>query len=282
MSILFLFELIFIFIFGLALGSFLNVVIFRLRSDEQWTRGRSHCVSCKTSLTVADLVPLASFVILKGKCRYCATSLSWQYPVVELVSGILCALAYLALLSSYGLPSLMVSLQSGMVFPLLLLVRNIFFICILLVIFVTDLRWYAIYDGVVLLGAAVALAFNVMMPPFFSPQYILPAWMNLLAATALPVAFFGLQYAVSSGRWIGSGDILLGALMGLMLGFPQVIAALFIAYCLGALYGIALYATGKNIRGVEVQFGTFLTGATMLMIIFGDKIMVVVSKTFLI
>lgn len=272
------FEVPIVFLFGLALGSFLNVIILRLRSGEQWMRGRSHCIECKTELSIADLIPVVSFVILRGKCRYCKEPLSWQYPIVELVTGALCVWAYAALLVSVGASSIASLIANGAVFPIILFVRNILFLCVLFIVFVSDLRWFAIYDGIVLFGSALAAAFHLILPPLFQPLYITPAWLNLLAAALIPAAFFGMQYFLSGGRWIGSGDILLGIMLGLMLGYPAIIVALFSAYISGALVGIALIASKLRERKSEVPFGTFLTAATALMILHGDAIMSFVSQ----
>ncbi|MEK7648538.1 MAG: prepilin peptidase [Patescibacteria group bacterium] len=278
---LFIFELLVVFLLGLCVGSFLNVIIFRLHRNEQWQRGRSHCGTCNTALTIKDLIPLVSFLVLKGTCRYCKAPLSPQYPFVELAMGVLVVVAYLAILSEFQAQSLSMILAIGTLFPVLVFVKNIFFLGILLVIFVTDLRWFAIYDSVVLTGCALALAAHLLMPPLFSPHYILPAWLNLGVAALVPTAFFGAQYVVSSGKWIGGGDILLGGMMGLMLGWPQVLVALFIAYCTGSIIGIALIAAGKKSRGSEVPFGTFLTAATATMLLIGDPIMAFVNRTLL-
>src|SRR5258708_543832 len=91
--------LIAIFILGLIVGSFLNVVIFRLAKDESVIFGRSHCVNCKKELAAKDLVPLLSFVYLRGKCRYCQVKISWQYPLIELITGII----FVLLVRNYGL-----------------------------------------------------------------------------------------------------------------------------------------------------------------------------------
>src|SRR3989338_5261973 len=125
------FELLTLFLLGLCIGSFLNVIILRLRSGEQCTQGRSHCMNCKAYLVARDLVPLISFIVLRGKCRYCAVKISWQYPLVELASGILCMSTYLALLGSLYGDSITMLLLNGTIFPALLLLRNIFFISIL-------------------------------------------------------------------------------------------------------------------------------------------------------
>ncbi len=275
------FELIILFTLGLAVGSFVNVIILRLRSGEQWMSGRSHCVWCQAVLTIADLIPLFSFVWLKGRCRSCKKNISWQYPLVELATALLFLLAYGSVLATLHVDALTPLLFSGMMFPLLLLIRNFFFIGILIILFVTDLRWFALYDSIIIVGSGIALASNMIMPTLFSPQYIFPAELNLFIAALIPSSFFGAQYVLSRGLWIGSGDIFLGAMMGCMLGFPQVIVALFLAYCSGALVGSALLLGGKKTRKSEIPFGTFLTASTMLMLFYGDQIMVIVSQTLL-
>ncbi len=275
------FDLIVVFLLGLCVGSFLNVIIFRLRSNEQWKSGRSHCVSCNAILSVKDLIPLLSFILLKGRCRYCKTVLSWQYPFVEIATAGLFILSYFALLGIFQSQSLTALLATGSLFPVMLLLKYVVFLCILLIIFVTDLRWFVIYDSVIILGSAVALAAHLLIPPLFSPQYIMPAWLNLVVAICVPAAFFGLQYVISSGKWIGGGDILLGGMMGLMLGWPQVLTALFIAYCTGSIVGVALIAVGKKSRGSEVPFGTFLTAATGIMLLYGDWVMAFANRVLL-
>lgn len=276
-----IFELTVVFLLGLCVGSFLNVIIFRLRSNEQWQKGRSHCVSCNAVLSIRDLIPLISFILLKGRCRYCKTVLSWQYPFVELATAGLFILSYFSLLGVFQSQSMTVLLATGSLFPIMLLLKYAVFLSILLIIFVTDLRWFVIYDSVIILGSALALAAHLLIPPLFFPHYIMPAWLNLVAAASVPAAFFGLQYVISSGKWIGGGDILLGGMMGLMLGWPQVLAALFIAYCTGSVVGIALIAAGKKSRGSEVPFGTFLTTATAIMLLYGDSVMAFANRVLL-
>ena len=141
----------FIFLFGLALGSFLNCVIYRLERGESFLEGRSYCPHCQHILNWSDLIPLFSFLILKGKCRYCQKKISLQYPLVELATGIL------FVLTAYNLQLTIYNLQDLFVVSYLLLVVN----C-LLVIFVYDLKHYIIPDKIIYPAIAVAFLYQII------------------------------------------------------------------------------------------------------------------------
>ncbi len=234
---------------GLAVGSFLNVVIGRLRSGEKGWRSRSRCPECHAVLRPSDLVPLLSFLALRGTCRSCKKPISWQYPLVELSTMALFVASFLLHESAVGI--------SHDVFATL---RDWFFIAVLTVVFVIDLRDMVVFDSVTLPAAAIAFVANVALGA--DP-------LNLLLAAAVGGGFFLVQYVVSRGRWIGGGDIRIGAMMGMMLGFPQVLLALFAAYVLGALAAIGLLAAGKAKWSGRMAFGTFLSVATIAVLFFG-------------
>ncbi|WKZ29392.1 MAG: prepilin peptidase [Patescibacteria group bacterium] len=239
---------------GLAIGSFLNVVIGRLRSGETGWRSRSHCPECRTILRPSELVPLVSFLLLRGKCRSCKKPISWQYPAVEFSTAALFLLAYVLRAPLLGPDG------SG---TLLVLLRDWFFISVLTVVFVVDLRDMVVFDSVTLPAAAIAFLANVALGA--KP-------LSLLGAAAIGGGFFLLQYAISRGRWIGGGDIRIGAMMGMMLGFPHVLLALFAAYIGGALVALSLLAAGKAKWSGQMAFGTFLSAATVLALFFGQPV----------
>ncbi len=240
---------------GLAIGSFLNVLIGRLRSGETAWRSRSRCPECHTVLRPSELVPLVSFLVLRGKCRSCKKPISWQYPAVEFSTMALFLAAYALHAASLG--------PDGTA-SLLPLLRDWFFIAVLTIIFVVDLRDMVVFDSVTLPAAAIAFLANVALGA--KP-------LNLLLAAAIGAGFFLLQYVISRGRWIGGGDIRIGAMMGMMLGFPQVILALFVAYMTGALVAVSLLAAGKAKWTGQMAFGTFLSVATVLALFFGQQAM---------
>lgn len=230
--------LIYFFIIGLIVGSFLNSVIYRLEQKKSFLKGRSFCPNCQDQLAWPDLIPVFSFLILGGKCRYCQQKISWQYPLVELATGII----FLSL-------SLINSNIYAMAY--LLLVS-----CFLIIIFVYDLKHYLIPDKIVYPAIAVALIFN---------------YYSILSAFGA-ASFFFLIVLISRGQWMGRGDIKLAFLMGLFLGWPKIIVAIFLAVFLGAIIGIGLIISGKKTLKSEVPFGPFLVTGTFLALFWGGKI----------
>ncbi len=240
----------FVFILGLIIGSFLNVLILRLHAGKS-ILGRSVCVSCQKFICWHDNIPLLSFFMLGGRCRFCKGKISWQYPIIEAATGFIFLLIYLAA-------------APADLFGYALMIRNFIFASVLIIIFVYDLKWYLILDSVTVPAILFALAANL-----FFRVGILELIFGVLAGGG----FFLAQFLASHGRWIGGGDLRLGALMGAMLGFKLVIAALFIAYIFGAAVGILLIIFKKKKFSSQVPFGTFLAAATIISLIFGEEIL---------
>lgn len=257
-------TLFFIFLFGLIIGSFLNVVIYRYNTG-QTIKGRSYCFACRMDLAWYDLIPLLSFIYNRGRCRSCQSLVSLQYPLVELVTG----LTFVLLAGHYGL----VTYQLSAIF---LTVFYGLITSILLVIAVYDLRHKIIPDDFVF--AFIALSF---LSPFI--QYLgfsLSAFTLLangfLAAGILGGFFWGL-WRYSDGRWMGFGDVKLVVGIGLLLGLSKGITAVVIAFWLGAIVGLALIVAKR--LGIlakvselsfksEIPFAPFLVLATLLGLIF--------------
>lgn len=233
-----------IFIFGLIVGSFLNCVIYRLETGESFLKGRSFCPHCKQKLIWQDLIPVLSFFILKGKCRYCSQKISWQYPLVEIVTGFLFLLIFYH--TSYNI--------SYTIYELIIA-------CFLIIIFVYDLKYYIIPDKVIYPAIAITAIYQLSR---FGLEYF---YAGLGAA-----AFFLLIVLVSKGRWMGVGDIKLAFLMGLFLGWPNILMALFLAFFIGAIIGIGLIIAGKKQLKSEVPFGPFLVAGTFLAMFWGQKL----------
>lgn len=263
-------RLFFLLIFGLAVGSFINAFTWRLHEGMSLARGRSMCPSCRTPIQARDLVPLFSYLMLGGRCRTCKVVISPQYPIVELFCAIL-----------YILVGIFVGGVHGIVSPQVLLA--LFFIAALLALFVYDLRWYILPDIITVPAIVVGFLGSGFL---FSPSPCFPdsawcflanPWFNLLFAAAIGAGFFFLQFAVSHGAWVGGGDIRLGGLMGVILGFPGILIALFLAYMMGSIVGIGLMAGKKAGMKSQVPFGPFLTLATVIVMLFGKDILAFVS-----
>lgn len=254
-----------VFVLGAIIGSFLNVVIWRLHSGDNFLLARSHCPHCREKLKFWDLIPLVSFLALRGNCRYCRKKISWQYPLVELATALLFVLA---LMAESWQQSGLISTSSGGFFNLhlfswLLIIRDWIFISFLIIIFVYDFRWSLILDRLTIPAIIIALALNLFLG--------LP-WLSVIIGALVGLGFFALQYLISRGRWIGDGDLRLGALMGLMLGWEKLLVALFFAYILGAIIGIVLLLSGQKKMDSAIPFGTFLTSGTVIALLWGSQL----------
>ncbi len=248
-------ETVFVFIFGAAVGSFLNVVAIRMIRGQSFLIGRSRCPACGKVLKPFELLPILSFIFLRGRCLSCKKKIDPQYFLVELFTGILFVLAYWPRFMSGDFLNFK---------QVALILRDWFFISALVIIFLQDLRHMVILDKVTIGAAFGAIFFNF---------FILKGdWLQYLLAALFAAGFFGLQYVISGGKWIGDGDIRLGALMGLILGLKGTVAALLIAYISGAFVGLVLLALKKRELKSPLPFGTFLSLATVIALIFGDKI----------
>ena len=236
------------------MGSFLNVAIFRAHEDEK-LRGRSKCMKCEIPIGAKDLVPVLSYLLLKGRCRNCKQVFSWQYPAVELATGLL-----------FIIPPLIKGGLGGVSFDLLpILIRDWVFISFLIIIFVYDLKHMLILDRFTIPAMIFALIANLWIG-------IIPAWLLLLGAVVL-AGFFYIQFLISKGKWIGGGDIRLGALMGFMLGLQYGLVALFLGYVFGAVFGLILMALNKANKKTMIPLGTFLTISTLITLFYGHNIL---------
>ncbi len=254
------FILFFIFLFGLMIGSFLNCLIWRLHQGEGlW--GRSYCPKCKKQIAWYDNIPVLSFILLGGKCRQCGQSISWQYPVVELITGALFLLAYYVnyefRIMNYGF----IIHDSLFIIQLL---RDWFIIAVMIVIFVYDLRWYMILDIITIPACLVVFILNLFLG--------FDLW-NMLFSGIIGGSFFLLQFLISQGKWIGGGDIRLGLFMGLALGWPNILVALVISYFMGSIVSIGLVSAGKKQWGSQIPLGVFLSVGTVITLLWGQEIL---------
>lgn len=238
------------FMAGAMLGSFLNVLIYRLPHGVH-ILGRSYCPHCKQTITWQDNIPLLSFVLLQGRCRHCHSLISWQYPIVEGITGVLFAFTYLF----YG------SLIYG---QFLQLVYYLFIICCLVVVFFTDLRYGIIPDKITL--PAIAVSLMLLVARF--PHLLLP---NLLSAIMASLFLFSFLL-VTSGRGMGLGDVKFAFLLGLFLGFPNITLGIYFAFLTGGIVSVLLLIKGIKRIGQTVPFGPFLVTGAIIAFFFGKTI----------
>ncbi|HRY52535.1 MAG TPA: prepilin peptidase [Candidatus Portnoybacteria bacterium] len=244
-----------IFIFGLTIGSFLNVVICRLATGEEIVKSRSHCPHCGHVLSWLDLIPLLSFILLRRRCRYCQKAISLQYPLVEIITGALFVLAYK-----------FVEPNSLFIFQLAL---NWYIAASLVVVFVYDLRHYVIPDKV--LWPAIGAAFLLAISKSWLLTGGLAGFYPYLFSAFGAAAFFLSLVLITRGRGMGIGDIKLAFLMGLLLGWPGIFMALFLAFFIGAAAGVLLMLLGKKTMKSQIPFGPFLVFGTMGVYFAGER-----------
>src|SRR3990167_2353821 len=197
------FWILIIFILGSAVGSFLNVVIDRTTRGEA-IFGRSYCDHCKATLAAVDLVPIVSFVALGTKCRYCKKPLSWQYPIVEALSGFVFAFWVLSLIGQLSIVTLL---------------YYFFLISILIVVAVVDFKYSLIPTTLVFSASLVSLFYNYFF--LTSGQFV-----QSVAAAFGAAIFFLIIVILSRGRGMGEGDVVLGFLIGLVLGPEESVLAI--------------------------------------------------------
>lgn len=254
-----IFFLIGLFILGTILGSFTSMLVYRLHAKEHPVfKGRSICPQCKTRLSAKDLIPLVSYLLLRGKCRHCKQGISYMYPLIELLNGSLLVLLFL----KFPFVDNMLIFDVNM---LIFYILYAFYTLILLFTFFFDLHYKHVADEILLPGILIGLLAT------FHPKS--PHFVDALIGLAIPVLFFSLQYLLSKGTWIGAGDIRVGAFMGVILGFKLVIVALVISYLIGSIISIFIALKLHKFTGVKIPFAPFLVAGTFLTIFFGDRIL---------
>lgn len=260
-----------VFLLGLIIGSFLNCVIYRLNTEESFLRGRSFCPRCGNILSWQDLIPVLSFLILRGKCRYCHQKISWQYPLVELATGLIFLLIFnFQFTNSNEFP--IYNLQNFLTTIYLLLTTSF-----LIIIFVYDLKHYIIPDKVIYPAIGISFVFN------FLNSYILnhESFFNPLGAGLGTALFFLSIVLISKGKWMGLGDAKLSFLMGLFLSFPNIFIALYLAFLTGAIVGVILIFLGKKNLKSEIPFAPFLIGGTFFSLFLSKQVINIYFGFFL-
>lgn len=241
------------FVLGLIIGSFLNVLVYRLRVAET-ILGRSYCPNCKHTIAWYDNIPVLSFILLRFQCRNCRRKISWQYPLVEIFTGLSFAF---------------VGAQFFEVGNMLSWITTAYYFLIIsafIVILVYDFLYLEIPSIVLWISAVLALAFNVFYDVSQNGNFAaLERWTisGLLAAGAAFLFFFTLS-AFSKEKWMGMGDAYLVILLGLVLGWPAIILGIFLAFSLGAIYGIILMSLKKKTMKSQVPFAPFLVVGSMI------------------
>jgi leader peptidase (prepilin peptidase)/N-methyltransferase len=255
-------EILLIFLFailGLAVGSFLNVCIDRLPRNESIVNPPSHCAVCQHKLAVKDLIPLFSYLRLRGRCRYCQATIPQKLFWVELATGLIFAFLYWW--------CVLFKTELGIVtFGVMA-----FYACLFILIFVIDLEHGLILNKVVYPGMVVALLLALYPWPWLNESMVMRVAYAALGG-AIGFGIFLLIALISRGG-MGWGDVKLAALIGLATGFPLVFVAIIIGAILGGIVAVALVIAKRRKRRETIPFGPFLALATMVTLLWGSNIL---------
>jgi len=237
---------------GLLVGSFLNVLVYRLRSAEELFWDRSKCPHCQHLIRWYDNVPVLSFVILKSRCRNCRQKISWQYPLVEILTGIIFAVIGQRFFSPVDFSTW---ITTG---------YYLFISASLISIAVYDWLYLEIPSEVLWLAVAVSIAFGLWADWNAWMNFTLPvsilggAVYSAVFAAFFAFTFFFILSVASRERWMGMGDAYLAILLGLFVGWPKILLALFLAFFIGAVWGVALVVFKKKKMKSRLPFAPFM------------------------
>lgn len=252
--------ILFLFIIGAACGSFSLVLAWRMHDKKNWVNDRSRCDHCGHILQTIDLIPILSWLLLRGKCRYCHKPLPKALIVAELLLGTVFATSYLVWNYDNG------------VYSYLTLVIWLLSAIILSALFWYDVRWYTLPTKLIIPLAVLSAVYVALKAPIDGISITNDVVYPILSAALLSGLFAGL-YFVSSGKWIGFGDVRLAVPLGLFLGSPlNAWLMLFIASIIGIIIALPAMMKHKKKLSSKIPFGPMLISATWVVVLVGQNI----------
>ncbi|MHB8443145.1 MAG: prepilin peptidase [Patescibacteria group bacterium] len=271
MLIFIVYLLIFTFLFGAAIGSFINASCYRVHENLNIKTGRSMCPLCKHKLSFFDLIPIFSFIFLKGKCRYCKEKISYQYIIIEVLTGVIFVLYFYF----FGIVQILYPTPLNII----QLVFYIFVIISFLYIALYDFLYLEISNKLMVAVSLVTIIYLLVLyfMGFTSISYI---FMHIYTAIIVGAVFL-LLIVITRGSGMGGGDMKLAFVMGLILGFPSILFVLFLAFLLGALIGIGLIISKVKSMKSTIPFAPFLAYSIIFYIIFNQYILHFLSYFYL-
>lgn len=250
----------YLFAIGAALGSFALVLADRMHAGKDWVRGRSACDHCGHTLGPLDLIPLVSWVLLNGRCRYCQKKVSGVYPLVELGLGIAFVVSYLFV--PYELSGLFVVLFALWLLGLVMAAALV----------VADFKWFLLPSKIVYPMAAVALVHRCVAFFAYEQSFLTAAGYTALALL-ISSGLFWVLHRISDGKWIGDGDYRLGLATAFYLGEPfKAWTALFFASIVGLVVSAPVIIRSKNKMKLKIPFGPFLIIGLFITYLFGQRV----------
>jgi leader peptidase (prepilin peptidase)/N-methyltransferase len=250
------------FVFGACVGSFVNVLIDRTILGENWVSGRSHCDGCGKTLAWYDLIPILSFILYRGKSRCCKTLLSYRYPIVEMLVGLLFVWWLVVGFWFFRL----VSAPLIMVQPGFWLITGI----ILAILALADLFYGVVLMPIVWLGSSITLIYRLVL--WYYGAHQLADVQNAVVLGITFYSFFWLLYKLTRGKGMADGDMYIAFYMGILLGWPRGMVAMILSFVIGALVGVFLIVSKLRSRKDTLPFVPFMVTAMAIALVWGSDI----------
>ena len=244
----------YIVLLGLIFGSFLNVCIYRIPKNQSLSFPPSHCTSCNSKIKAYDLIPVLSYICLKGKCRSCSEKISLRYPVIELLTGVLFGALYI----EYGLS--------------FLFIKYAVLVCFLIVIGMINFDTTDVYFSTIILGIIAAVGFLIY------GYFLNLSVTTFLCGGLLGGGIIGIIILLTHG--MGWGDAQISFLVGLFLGFKLTVLMLFLSFIIGGFTGITLMLLKKKSRKDYIAFGLFIAVGAVTCALLGEKIIMLYLNMF--
>ncbi|MCR1975954.1 prepilin peptidase [Clostridium sporogenes] len=235
-------------ILGIIIGSFLNVCIYRIPKGESIIYPPSYCEKCGVNIKLCDLIPVISYMILRGKCRCCKSKISLRYPLIELITGIL-------FLSIYYLCGLNLNF-----------IKYIIFVSFIIIIGLIDLDTTDVYSKTTISAMIIGVIYILIEKFYFGYDIKTYIYAVLLCTTIIGIIIF-------TTKGMGSGDLDIYIVVSLFLGFKITAMTIFFSFIFGALIGILLIVSKRKTRKDYVPFGPFIAIASIFSVLFGDKVL---------
>lgn len=250
-------SVIFLGLVGLAMGSFVGALVWRLKNKRDFVSDRSECEHCHHKLSTADLIPVVSWLMLKGKCRYCGKKIGWQSPALEISLGLIFVISYLFWPLGFSEWQAVASFVIWLIYMVVLMALVIY-----------DLKYMLLPDKLVFPLIGLALIDAALRTSLSGANY----FAYILAGGIVISGFYAALFYFSKGKWVGFGDVKLGIFIGVALGWQNAVLVLLVSNVIGFLFVIPGLLMGKLGRKSRVPFGPFLIAAFVVAGLFGDVI----------
>ena len=253
----------YIFLIGLAIGSFLNVVIYRLPIGEGIVIRPSHCMKCENKIKFYDLIPVLSYIFLRGKCRYCGEKISIQYAAVELLT----ALSFVGIYYRLGWAAPIETIASMVL------------ISMFIAIFFIDLYHYIIPDEIIIFGLITGLIFSILKGfnfnnlSLYNWSFLTDSFLGAIIGIAAFIGIYILGLWMMKAEAMGMGDVKLMGVVGLYVGFKLTVLSMFLSFIIGSVISLLLIAIRAKKMKDQIPFGPFIVLGSLIAALWGNQIL---------